>query len=59
MADAIAKEKKIDPTLNFGIGTEKKGERLENRQKEDTVITLDDFFSFHTLMKFLPIAQQF
>jgi len=52
MADAIAREKKIDPILNFGIRTEKKGGGLQNWQKEDTVIILDDFFIFHTLMQF-------
>lgn len=56
MADAIAKEKKIDPVLNFGIRTEKKGGGLQNREKEDTVIILDDFFIFHTLMQFLLTA---
>lgn len=55
MADAIAKEKKIDPILNFVIRTEKKGGGLQNRQKEDSVIILDCFI-FHKLMQFLLIA---
>lgn len=58
MADAITKGKKrLTLYLIFGIRTEKKGGGLQKRQKEDTVIILDDFFIFHTLMQFLLTAQ--